>query len=143
MSDSLWPHGLQHSRLPCPSLSPRVCSNSCPLSWDAIQTSHPLLSPSSRAFNLSQHQCFPMSWLFSSGGQSIGSFSFNICIHHSASFQLIFRINTCYWYMLHYEKSWNLYAKLKSSDTKQHIFCDSIWIISLEMSKQIHTDRKH
>ena len=32
MSDSLWPHGLQHIRLPCPLLSPRVCSNSCPLS---------------------------------------------------------------------------------------------------------------
>ena len=31
-SDSLWPHGLQHARLPCPSLSPEVCSNSCPLS---------------------------------------------------------------------------------------------------------------
>ena len=33
MSDSLRPHGLQHTRLPCPSLSPRVCSYSCPLSW--------------------------------------------------------------------------------------------------------------
>ena len=33
VSDSLWPHGLQNARLPCPSLSPRVCSNSCPLSW--------------------------------------------------------------------------------------------------------------
>ena len=33
MSDSLQPHGLQLARLPCPSLSPRVCSNSCPLSW--------------------------------------------------------------------------------------------------------------
>ena len=33
MSNSLQPHGLQHVRLPCPSLSPRVCSNSCPLSW--------------------------------------------------------------------------------------------------------------
>ena len=33
LSDSLWPHGLQHARLFCPSLSPRVCSNSCPLSW--------------------------------------------------------------------------------------------------------------
>ena len=32
MSDSLWPHGLQHARLPCPSLSPRVCSDSCSLS---------------------------------------------------------------------------------------------------------------
>ena len=33
MSDSLWPHELQHTRLPCPSLPPRVCSNSCPLRW--------------------------------------------------------------------------------------------------------------
>ena len=41
-------HGLQHARLPCPSLSPKVCSNSC--------TSHPLLPPSPPALNLSQHQ---------------------------------------------------------------------------------------
>ena len=40
VSDSLWPHGLQHTRLPCPSLSPGVCSNSCPLSrW-----CHPTIS---------------------------------------------------------------------------------------------------
>ena len=32
-SDSLWPHGLRHSRLPCPSPTPRACSNSCPWSW--------------------------------------------------------------------------------------------------------------
>ena len=40
---------------------------------DAIQPSHPLLPPSPLALNLSQHQSFPMSWLFSSGGQSIGA----------------------------------------------------------------------
>ena len=56
MSDSLPPHGLQHSRLPCPSSFPRTCSNSCPLSDDAIQPSHPLSSPSPPAFYLSQHQ---------------------------------------------------------------------------------------
>ena len=33
MSNSLWPHGLRHARLPCPPLTPRACSNSCPLSW--------------------------------------------------------------------------------------------------------------
>ena len=33
LSDSLWSHGLQHTRLPCPPLSPRVCSSTCPLSW--------------------------------------------------------------------------------------------------------------
>ena len=69
MSNSLWPHGLHHARLPCPSPTPRVYSNSCPLSYhhtsDAIQPSRPLSSPSPPAFNL-------LSRLFASGGQSIG-----------------------------------------------------------------------
>ena len=47
MSASLRPHGLQHARLPCPSVSPRVCSDSCPLSWWCHPTisilCHPLL----------------------------------------------------------------------------------------------------
>ena len=39
-STSLWPHGLQHTMLPCPSLSPKVCSNSCPLSqWCCLTIS--------------------------------------------------------------------------------------------------------
>ena len=49
VSDSLQPHGLQHARLPCPSLYPGVCSNLYPLS-------HPLSSPSPPTLNLSQHQ---------------------------------------------------------------------------------------
>ena len=53
VSDSLWPHGLQHARLPCPSLCPRVCSNSCLLVGDTIQQSCPLSSPSPPALNLS------------------------------------------------------------------------------------------
>ena len=55
-SDSLRSHRLQHSRLPCPSPILRACSNSCPSSTDAIQPSHPLSSPFSPAFNLSQNQ---------------------------------------------------------------------------------------
>ena len=55
-SNSLQPHELQHTRLPCPSPTPRACSNSCPASWGAIQPVHPLLSPSPPAFNLPQHQ---------------------------------------------------------------------------------------
>ena len=46
MSNSLWSHGLQHASLPCSSLSPGVCSNSCPLSWwchPTILSCHPLL----------------------------------------------------------------------------------------------------
>ena len=47
-SDSLWPHGLQHARLPCPSVSPGTCSNSCPLSpW-----CHPTISSSVAPFSL-------------------------------------------------------------------------------------------
>ena len=58
MSDSLQSHAQQHTRLPCPSLSPRVCSNSCLLSRSngPTQPSHPLSSPSPPALNLSQHQ---------------------------------------------------------------------------------------
>ena len=56
MSDSLLLRGLQHTRLLCPSPTPGVCSNSSPLSGDAIQPSRPLSSPSPPAFNPSQHQ---------------------------------------------------------------------------------------
>ena len=56
VSDSLWPHGLQHTRLPCPSPTPRAYSNSCPLRRWCLQPSHPLSSPSPLAFKLSQHQ---------------------------------------------------------------------------------------
>ena len=57
MSNSEWPHGLQHARLPSPSLFPGVCSNSCPLSkWWHHLPSWPLPSPSPPAFYLSQHQ---------------------------------------------------------------------------------------
>ena len=54
MSNSLWPHCLQHARLPCPSLSPGACSNSCPSVGDAVQPSQPL-SSSPPALNLSKH----------------------------------------------------------------------------------------
>ena len=59
VSDSLWSHELQHARPPCPSLTPRVYPNSCPLShWCHLTILFPshLSSPSPPAFNLSQHQ---------------------------------------------------------------------------------------
>ena len=56
VSDTLKPHGLQHARLPCPSPTPRVCSNYVHSVSDAIQPSHPPLSPSPPALLLSQHQ---------------------------------------------------------------------------------------
>ena len=74
MSNSLWPHGLQHARLPCPSPSPRACSNSCPLS----QWGHPTISSSVIPFaaclpSFPASGSFPMSQFFSWGGQSIGA----------------------------------------------------------------------
>ena len=73
MSDSLWPHGLQPSRLPCPSPTPGACSNSCPLS----QWCHPTVSSSVVPFSsclqyFPASGSFPMGQLFTSGGQSIG-----------------------------------------------------------------------
>ena len=88
VSDSLQPHGLQHARPPCPSPTPGVYSNSCPLS----QWWHPTISFSVVPFS-SCLQSFPasgsfqMSQLFSSGGQSIGVSASN---EHSG---LIFRMD--------------------------------------------------
>ena len=56
MSNSLWPHGLQHARLPYPSPTLGANSNSCHQVSDAVQSSHPLQSPSPATFNLSWHQ---------------------------------------------------------------------------------------
>ena len=74
MPISLWPHGQQHVRLPCPSQSPRVCSNSRPLSKGC----HPTISSSVTSFSSCPQSflasgSFPMSWLFTSVGQSIGA----------------------------------------------------------------------
>ena len=56
VSNSLPPHGLQHARLHCPPLSPRVCSTHVHQIGDAIQPSHPLSPPSPPALNLPQQQ---------------------------------------------------------------------------------------
>ena len=73
VSYSWWPHGLQHARLPRPSPTPRVYSNSCPLSWWCHPTISSSVFPfSSRLQSLPASGSFPMSQLFTSGGQSIG-----------------------------------------------------------------------
>ena len=74
MSDSLQPHGLQHARPPCPSPTPGVHSDSCPLS----QRYHPAISSSvvplsSCPQSLPASESFPMSQLFTWGGQSTGA----------------------------------------------------------------------
>ena len=74
VSDSLWTHGLQHTRPPCPSLSPRVCPNSCPLHWWwhlAISSSDAVFSFCLQSFTALG--AFPMSWLFTSDDQNTGA----------------------------------------------------------------------
>ena len=56
VSGSLWPHGLQHARPPCPYQLPKFTQTHVNWVGDAIQSSHPLSSPSPPALNLSQHQ---------------------------------------------------------------------------------------
>ena len=79
MSDSLRPHGLQHARPPCPSPTPRIYQNPCPLSWWC----HPTISSHVIPFN-SCLQSFPASGVFSNESalhirwSKIWSFSFNI-----------------------------------------------------------------
>ena len=74
MSDFLHPHELQHVRIPCPSLSPGVCANSCPLSqWYHPTISSSVIPISSCPQSSPASEPFPMSWLFSSDGQSFGA----------------------------------------------------------------------
>ena len=106
MSDSLWPHELQHTRLPCPKPTPRAYSNSCPLSWWC----HPTVSSSVVPFSCLQSfpasRSFPMSQFFTSGGQSIGV---------SAS-ALVLPMNIQDWFPL----GWAIWISLCWSFCKDH-----------------------
>ena len=74
MSDSLWPHELQHSRLLGPSLSPWVCSNSCQMSqWCHTTIPFPVAPFSFRPQSFPASGSFPINQLFTSDGQSIGA----------------------------------------------------------------------
>ena len=101
MSDSLWPHEPQHTRPPCPSLTPGVYPNSCPLSrW-----CHPTISSSVVPFSSCPQPCpasgsFEMSQLFTSGGQSIG-------VSASTS---VFSMNIWKWFPL----GWTSWISLQS-----------------------------
>ena len=74
VSDSLRPHGLQHTRFPCPSPSPRVCPSSCPLNWCC----HPTIFSSVTLFSFCLQSfsilgTLPMSWLLASDDQNTGA----------------------------------------------------------------------
>ena len=95
MSDSLRPYGLQPARLPCPSLSPRVCSDSCPLScW-----CRPTISSSVTPFSFCHQsypasRSFPISWLCASIRWSkYWNFNFSISPSNDYSGLISFRMD--------------------------------------------------
>ena len=82
----LQPHGLQHTRLPCPTSTPRARSNSCPLNWWCHAPISYSIIPFSSCFqSLPASRSFPRSQFFTSGGQNIG------VLASASSFQWIFR----------------------------------------------------
>ena len=90
---TLQPHGLQHARLTCPSLSPGICSDSCPLNQGChttISYSVAHFFPCSHSFRASGS--FPMIQLFASGAQSTVSFNFSISSSNEYSGLISFRL---------------------------------------------------
>ena len=134
VSDSLWPHGLQHTRLPCPSPSARAYSNSHPLSWwchPTISSSVVPFSSCLRSFPASES--FRMIQLFTSGGQSIGAST-------SAS---ILPVNIQYWLPL---TSLTGLISLQSKGLSRVFSSTTIWKhqffgaqLSLSSNSHIHT----
>ena len=125
MSDSLWPHGLQHARPPCPSPTPRVYPNSCPLSrWCHPTISSSVFPFSSRSQSFPASESFQMSQLFAWGGQNIG-------VSASTS------VNTQDWSPLGWSGLISLQSKGLSSLLQQHssrasvLLCSAFFIVQL------------
>ena len=101
VSDSLWPCGLQHARPPCPPLSPRICSNSCPSSrWCHPATSSSVAPFSSCLQSFPASGSFLISWLFASRGQSTRASASVLPMNIQDWFPLIFFIIQLKFYLL-------------------------------------------
>ena len=90
---TLRPHGLQLTRLPCPSPTPGACSTHVHQVNDAIQPSYPLSSPSSPAFNISQHQVFASKSVLCIRWPKCWNFSFTISPSSEYSGLISFRMD--------------------------------------------------
>ena len=133
MSNSLRPHGLQHARLPCPSPSPRACSNSCPLSQWCHSTTASSVVPCSSCL-----QSFPASGSFSRS-QFFASGGWRIRVSASAS---VLPMNIQNWFHLELTDLISLQSKglsrVSSNTTIQkHQFFGTQ--LSLESNSYIHT----
>ena len=135
MSNSLWPHGLHHARPPCPSPTPGVYSNSCPLSWwcdPTISSSVVPFSSHLRSFPVSGS--FPMSQFFISGGQGIA-------VSASASF---LPMNIQDWFPLGWTGLISLHSKglsrvFSNTTVQKHQFFGAQ--LSSQSNSHIHTKK--
>ena len=89
MSDSFWPHGLQHTRLPCPSPTPEACSNSCP----SNRQCHPTISSSVIPFSFPSIRVFSNESVLCIWWPKYWSFSFSISPSNEYSGLISFRID--------------------------------------------------
>ena len=132
VSNSLWPHGLQHARLPCPLPTPGACSNSCPLSRWCHPTILSFVIPSPPAFNLSQHQ-----GLFkrvSSLHQVASYWSFSFSIVLPKHIQDWFPLGSTGWIS---SQSKGLSRVFSNTTVQEHQFFGTQ--LSLQSSSHIHT----
>ena len=132
-SNLLWPHELQHARLFCPPLSPGVYSNSCPLSQWCYLTISSFAVPFS--FGLQFFQAlgsFPMSQLFTSGGQSIAASASASVLPMNIQDWFSFRIDSFYLLL-----SKGLLRVFSSTTVKKHQFFSTQ--LSSQSNSHIHT----
>ena len=118
MSDSLRPHGLQHTRPPCPSPTPGAYSNSCPLSRWCHPTISPSVIPSPPAFNLSQHQ---------------GLFKWVITVHQVAE-MLEFQLQHLSFIVTTFLTNWRFVTTLCQTSLLAPFFSNSICSLCVSVS---------
>ena len=128
MSNSLWPHGPQHARIPCPSPTPRVTQTHVHQVSDAIQPFHPLLSPSPPAFSLSHNQGLFNVSVLRIRWTKYWSFSFSIGPSNEYSGLISFRID---WFDL-LEVQGTLKSLLQHHSSKAStLWCSAFFIVQL------------
>ena len=113
VSDSLWPHGLQQTRLPCPLSTPRACSNSSPSShWCHPTVSSPVIPFSSCLQSFLESGSFPLSQVIASGGEKYWSFSFSISPSDEYSGLISFRLDWLDLISVHgFASDWDTFEK--------------------------------